>query len=367
MRIAQVAPLYESVPPQGYGGTERIVSYITEELVRVGHQVTLFASGDSHTAAELVWCSERALRLDRHCFDPLAHHVLLLERVRSRAAEFDLIHYHIDALHFPLSRMMKQPHVTTMHGRQDVPDLVPLYEEFLDTPLISISDAQREPVPWAKWIGTVYHGLPEELYTPVPNPTRDYLAYVGRIAPEKGLERAIETAQHAGIRFAIAAKVDKADREYFEARIKPLLSLPGIEFIGEITQAEKNAFLGNALALLFQIDWPEPFGLAMIEALACGTPVLTRPRGSVPEIIMEGVTGYISDDLQAAVRAVEAVRSIDPATCRREFERRFTVKRMVQDYLRLYTSLIDQWPNIDVNVGLPRGAGSRLHETHPPA
>lgn len=340
MRIAQVSPLYESVPPQAYGGTERVVSYLTEQLVALGHEVTLFASGDSVTAAELVQCCKQSLRVNSPQGDPLAHHITMLERVQQRADEFDLIHYHIDYLHFPLSRRCATPSVTTLHGRLDSPDLATLYREFDDMPLVSISDSQRLPLPWVNWQATVYHGLPLDLYSCNAQPGT-YLAFIGRISPEKGVDRAIEIARRAGVPLRIAAKVDAVDQQYFHERIKPLLggSEGGVEFIGEINEQQKQAFLGNAIAMLFQIDWPEPFGLAMIEAMACGTPVITRLRGSVPEVIDEGVTGFIADDLDDAVRAVQMAAVLDRRRCRAVFERRYSVDRMARDYLRLYQNL----------------------------
>jgi glycosyltransferase involved in cell wall biosynthesis len=339
MRIAQVAPLYESVPPQCYGGTERVVSYLTEELVRQGHEVTLFASGNSVSAARLLAPCRGALRLDSQCIDPLAHHMLMVEQVFQQRGRFDLIHWHIDYLHFPLSRRQSTPHVTTLHGRLDLPDLVPLYQEFMDVPLVSISDAQRAPLPGANWQGTVYHGLPEDLYAFRPEPGT-YLAFLGRIAPEKRVDRAIAIAQRLGLPLKIAAKVDPVDREYFEAAIAPLLREPLVEYVGEIGEGEKDAFLGHAAALLFPIDWPEPFGLVMTEAMACGTPVIAFRRGSVPEVIEDGVTGFIVHDLEGAVHAVERLPTLSRWRCREQFEARFSAGRMAQDYLALYQRLM---------------------------
>jgi glycosyltransferase involved in cell wall biosynthesis len=271
-KIAQVAPLYESVPPKYYGGTERVVSYLTEQLVRQGHEVTLFASGDSVTKARLVAPCRPALRLDKHCLDQLAHHVLMLELGLEEAASFDIIHSHIDYLHFPLSRCQPISHLTTPHGRLDIPDLVPLYEEFSEIPVVSISNAQREPLPWLNWLGTVYHGLPDDLYRFRESPVK-HLAFLRRISPEKRVDWAIEIAKRLGMQIRVAAKVDDIDREYFEDVVVPLLKDPLVEYVGEIGDGEKDEFLGNAYALLFPIDWPEPFGLVMIEAMACGTPV----------------------------------------------------------------------------------------------
>jgi glycosyltransferase involved in cell wall biosynthesis len=343
MKIAQVSPLYESVPPEQYGGTERVVSYLTEELVRRGHEVTLFASGDSITNAELAPCCPRSLRTDPGCFDPLAHHYMMLEEVFRRASQFDLIHFHIDYLHFPLSRRSRLSQLTTLHGRLDLPDLAPLYRRFHDMPLVSISDAQRRPIHWAKWLGTVHHGLPEDLFKfhEVPG---DYLAFLGRISPEKRVDRAVEIARRAGMRLKIAAKVDRADRDYFEAVIKPLLDPGLVEFIGEIGEKEKCEFLGKAYALLFPIDWPEPFGLVMVEALACGTPVLAWPHGSVPEIMEDGVTGYVVEEVGQAARAVGRLSSFDRRRCREAFERNFTATRMAGDYVRIYEQLLERSP-----------------------
>ncbi len=335
MRIAQVSPLYESVPPRLYGGTERVVHWLTEELVRLGHDVTLFASGDSQTTARLMPPCERALRLDS-CIDPLAYHILMLDMVF--AERFDIVHFHIDYMHFPLSRCSGISHITTLHGRLDMPELVPLYRMFRDMPVISISNAQRQPLPWAGWEATVYHGMPIDLNTFREHPD-DYLVFLGRISPEKRPDLAIEIAVRAGRRLKIAAKVDKVDREYFEAQIRPLLSRPGVEYVGEVGQVQKNELLGGAAALLFPIDWPEPFGLVMIEAMACGTPVIAFARGSVPEIIEDGVTGFLVHGVEDAVLAVERIGRISRRTCRETFERRFSSSRMAHDYLRVYQRL----------------------------
>jgi glycosyltransferase involved in cell wall biosynthesis len=339
MKIAQVSPLYESVPPEQYGGTERVVSYLTEELIRQGHEVTLFASGDSITNAKLVACCPRSLRTDSGCIDPLVHHYLMLEEVFSRSYQFDLIHFHIDYLHFPLSQRTGISQLTTLHGRLDLPDLAPLYRRFHEMPLVSISDAQRRPLPSAGWVGTVHHGLLEDLFGfhEVPG---DYLAFLGRISPEKRVDRAIEIARRAGMPLKLAAKVDKVDQDYFDAVIKPLLDPPLIEYIGEIGGKEKEEFLGGAYALLFPIDWPEPFGLVMIEAMACGTPVIAWPHGSVPEIMEEGVSGFVVDEIEKAARAVERLASFDRRQCREVFERRFTAGRMAEDYVKIYKRLL---------------------------
>jgi glycosyltransferase involved in cell wall biosynthesis len=339
MRIAQVAPLYESVPPKYYGGTERVVSFLTEALVHQGHDVTLFASGDSVTQARLVPICRRSLRLDSTCIDPYAHHIRAIEMVFRNADDFDVLHFHLDYVHFPLSRRYALPTVTTLHGRLDIPDLVPLYQEFPDMPVVSISDSQRHPLSWINWQDTIYHGLPDDLY-PFQSERGKYLAFIGRISPEKGIDQAIEVANRVGIKLMIAAKVDPADREYFAAVIKPMLKGPYVEYLGEIGEAEKGEFLGNAMALLFLINWPEPFGLAMIEAMACGTPVIARRNGSVPEVIEQGVTGFIVDDTNAATRAVEQVASLSRRRCYQEFKRRFTAGRMARDYVAVYRKLL---------------------------
>ncbi len=341
MKIAQVAPLYESVPPKYYGGTERIVSYLTEELVNMGHEVTLYASGDSVTKAKLIPMCHRALRLDKYNVDPIADHVYLIEKVFQDADKYDVIHSHIDYLPYPVFRRMKTPYLTTLHGRLDIPNLYNLYREFSDTPVISISNYQRLPISWANWIGTVYHGIPEDLYEFRSN-HGDYLAFIGRISPEKRVDLAIEIAKKTGMKLKIAAKVDKVDHEYFEKLVAPLLDHPLIEYIGEIGDGEKNDFLGNAYALVFPIDWPEPFGLVMIEAMACGTPVIARLHGSVPEVIEQGVTGFIVRDVDDAVKAVKDVKKLSRKKCREVFERRFTAKRMAKDYLKVYEKLIKE-------------------------
>jgi glycosyltransferase involved in cell wall biosynthesis len=338
LRIAQVAPLHESVPPRLYGGTERVVSYLTEELVRQGHRVTLFASGDSTTSAELVPGCERALRLDPRRPAVGALHSVMIEEVFKRAATFDIIHCHTDSMHFSLARRCTVPVLTTLHGRLDLAGLDRLHHEFTELPLVSISDAQRAPLPWASWAATVHHGLPATLHVPVYAPGR-YLAFLGRISPEKGLDSAIAIAQRSNVPLRIAAKVDEADREYFAAYIKPLLSRPHAQFVGEIDENDKTSFLGGALALLFPIDWPEPFGLAMIEAMACGTPVIAFRRGSVPEVIDPGETGFIVDTTEEAVEAVEKVRHLDRRRCRQVFEQRFSAERMALSYCQVYSRI----------------------------
>lgn len=338
MRIAQIAPLYESVPPKTYGGTERVVSYLTEMLVEMGHDITLFASGDSTTSARLSPQTPLSLRLDEGCTDSLVHHILMVEHVFRQASEFDIIHSHIDYLPFSMARFSPTPVVTTLHGRLDIPDLIPLYREFSEQPLVSISNAQRKPLPWASWIRTVYHGLPEGLYSLNKTPEA-YLAFIGRISPEKRLDLAIEIAEGAGIPLKIAAKIDKVDREYYRDVIRPLLDHPLIEYVGEIGDYDKSEFIGKALALLAPIDWPEPFGLVFIEAMACGTPVITRPRGSVPELIEHGITGFIFESVKEGIQAVREIPSIDRERCRDVFENRFTSRRMACDYLDTYLRL----------------------------
>lgn len=341
MRIAQVAPLFESVPPKTYGGTERVVSWLTEELVRLGHQVTLFASGDSMTTAELVACCPESLRLYSGSIDHLAHHVAMLERVAKRKNDFDLVHFHVDYLHYPVSVRERYLHVSTLHGRLDLPDLVPLYDAYPDIPVVSISDSQREPLPNLNWQGTVHHGFPPETYTPSFKQGK-YLAFLGRTSPEKGLDRAIEIASRAGIPLKIAAKVDKADQEYFDTCIKPLLDSENVEFLGEIAYPEKNSFLAQAAALMFPIAWPEPFGIVMIEAMACGTPVIAYPFGSVPEVIQDGISGYIVQDIEGALQAVKKLGQLDRKKIRKSFEQRFTASRMTQGYLKIYNRILSR-------------------------
>jgi glycosyltransferase involved in cell wall biosynthesis len=329
----------ESVPPRLYGGTERVVSYLTEELVAQGHDVTLFASGDSITAATLEPCCTQALRLNPAVRDAIPYYMLMLDRVRQRAHEFDIIHFHIDQFHFPNFRSIAHRTITTLHGRQDLPDMFPLYTGFPDMKLVSISNAQRKPIPGASFAGTIYHGLPHDLLSPTLNPKGGYLAFIGRISPEKRVDRAIRIARAVGIPLKIAAKVDRVDMEYFKGEIEPMLDGPGVEFIGEIDERRKPGFLGEASALLFPIDWPEPFGLVMIEAMACGTPVLAFRNGSVEEVIDEDVTGCIVDNEQHAIRKVGTLLGLDRARVRRRFEERFTAARMATGYVKLYKSL----------------------------
>ena len=336
MRIAQVAPLFESVPPRRYGGTERVVSYLTEELVRQGHQVTLFATADSRTSAELVPIVDRPLRGDANW---IAHGLIQVEQVFRRAGEFDVLHFHADHLHYPLLREAEVPVVTTLHGRLDLPGLGQLYRVFPHAAVISISDAQRTPLPHARWMGTVHHGLPTDLYRPGRG-TGGYLAFVGRISPEKRLDRAVEIARRAGLPLRVGAKVDPVDRMYFEREIEPLLRGPGVEYLGEIDDREKAELLGDALALLFPIDWPEPFGLVMVEAMASGTPVLAFRGGAVEEIVRRRVTGAIVDSVEEAVRVLPSVLALDRERCRQEFERRYSAGRMARDYVRIYERAI---------------------------
>ena len=343
MRIAQVSPLYESVPPRLYGGTERVVSWLTEELVRRGHEVTLFASGDSLTNAHLVSVCTQALRLDPHCCDPLAHHLCLIEQVRQRKDDFDIIHFHIDYLHFSMSRREDLPQLTTLHGRLDIPDLVAVFREFPEMRVVSISNAQRHPLPWINWQATVYHGMPEDTFLPCTDPG-NYLAFLGRISPEKGVDQAIEIAKRAGIPLKIAAKVDRTDKSYFESQVKPMLDHKLIQLVGEISDLEKNEFLGNASALLFPINWSEPFGIVLIEAMACGLPVIAYPLGSVPEIVQDGVSGFLVNNVEEAAAALKNLSAIDRRKCRRAFEERFSVKRMAQEYLTLYDGIIKREP-----------------------
>ena len=342
MRIAQIAPLAESVPPRLYGGTERIVSFLTEELVRQGHDVTLFASGDSATSAELIACCGSALRLDPTVHDPLPQHLLMLERVRRRAAEFDVLHFHVDLLHYPIMAAWAGRTLTTLHGRLDRTDGHELYAAFDEFPLVSISHHQRLPMPPVRWEATVHHGLPVDLLPYTARPAGGYLAFLGRISPEKRPDRAIEIARRVGLPLKIAAKVDRADQAYWAEVIEPMIrGNPDVEFVGEIGEREKARFLGDALALVFPIDWPEPFGLVMIEAMACGTPILAFACGSVPEVIDDGVTGVIVGSIEEAVVALPRALALDRAAIRATFERRFSAERMARDYVGLYRTLMD--------------------------
>jgi len=344
LRIAQVAPLHESVPPRLYGGTERVVSFLTEELVAKGHEVTLFASGDSQTSARLIPGCPKSLRLNQYnVADHLAHHFVMLEEVLERADEFDIIHYHVDYMHYPLSKMAGIRHITTLHGRLDSPDLVPLYRKYKDMPVVSISEYQRKPLNWVNWVGNVYHGLPTSLLKQGDGGGK-YLAFLGRISPEKRVDRAIEIASRLHMPLKVAAKVDGQDVAYYESEIKQLLNGPNIEFVGEITEQQKGDFLGNAYAYLFPIDWPEPFGLTMIEAMACGTPTIAFKCGSVPEVIAHGISGFVVEDMDGAVDATEKARSLDRRVVRRDFEARFSASRMAQDYVKLYESMLGAKP-----------------------
>jgi len=340
MHIAQIAPLFEAVPPKLYGGTERVISWLTEELIALGHSVTLFASGDSVTSARLEAVWPRALRLDGAVRDPDALRTLMLERVYQRTAEFDFLHFHLDYHPFSLFSRQPRPYVTTLHGRLDLPELQPAFNTFASMPVVSISNAQRRPLLQARWVRTIHHGLPERLLTPQPvKPS--YFAFLGRIAPEKGVDRAIRIAEHCGTPLKIAAKVDRVDREYFEEQIRPMIRPCAAEYIGEINDKEKSEFLSGAVALLVPIDWPEPFGLVMIEAMACGTPVIAFNRGSVPEVVEDGLTGFIVEDETGAIGAVDRLEHLSRAKIRQRFEERFTSRRMAQDYLSVYRSLSD--------------------------
>jgi len=371
MRIAQVAPLIESVPPKHYGGTERIVAYLTEELVRLGHKVTLFASGDSITSAELVPVCRRSFRENKRATDYLSHEVLLMDHVMQRSGEFDVIHFHTGCLHYLISRHLTVPHVTTLHGRLDTPELLRLYERFREMPMISISNAQRAPWPCANWQATIYHGLPQDLFQFHPE-HGGYLAFLGRVSPEKRVDRAIEIAKRVGMPLKIAAKVDPADRRYFKRKIEPLLNDPHIEWLEEISDKDKDEFLGNAYALLFPIDWPEPFGLVMIEAMACGTPIIAYDRGSVPEVMENGVTGFIVSEIKQAVEAVGRVRDLSRARCREVFEKRFTASRMASDYVNAFMRLADSRmkrvePSLESSVRSFQGAWPADDELRGPA
>lgn len=358
MKIAQVAPLSESVPPKCYGGTERVVSWLIEELVAQGHEVTLFASGDSSTSAELVSVTEKSLRANDKCKDSLAHHILLVNRVIERSHEFDVIHSHVDYLLFPFLRSRGAVSLHTLHGRLDMPDLVPVYEEFAEMSMVSISNDQRTPLPMANWAGTVYHGLPESLYSFTPKPS-DYLLFLGRICPDKRPDLAIAIAEKCRQKLVIAAKVDPVDQKYFAQEIEPLLKSPYVDFIGEVTESEKNELIGRARALLFPIDWPEPFGLVLIESLACGTPVIAYKHGSVGEIIKHGQTGFHCSTKEEAVEAVHRLDEIDRGKCRREFEERFTASRMAFDYVKLYARLLAHRVDSDHVVPFAPGRNGR--------
>jgi glycosyltransferase involved in cell wall biosynthesis len=340
MHIAQIAPLTEAIPPKLYGGTERVVSWLTEELIALGHEVTLFASGDSLTSAHLEAAWPRALRLDGAVRDPNALHMMMLERVYRRAADFDFLHFHLDYYPFSLFSRQPTPFVTTLHGRLDLPEHQPVFDTFRSLPVVSISNAQRRPLPQARWVRTVHHGLPEGLLVPMPvKPS--YFAFLGRIAPEKGVDRAIRIAEHCGMPLKVAAKVDRVDQDYFDQQILPMFQSGNVEYVGEISDREKSEFLSGAIVLLVPIDWPEPFGLVMIEAMACGTPVIAFNRGSAPEVVDEGLTGFIVEDVNGAIGAVDRLEQLSRAKIRRHFEQHFTARRMAQDYLSVYRSLSD--------------------------
>jgi glycosyltransferase involved in cell wall biosynthesis len=345
MRVAQIAPLTEAIPPKLYGGTERVVYWLVEELVALGHDVTLFASGDSRTSAKLQAGWPRALRLDGSIRDPNALHISMLEHVRRQASQFDFLHFHLDYYPFSLFSRQATPFLTTLHGRLDLPEHQPVFNTFSSIPVVSISNAQRRPLPQARWARTIHHGLPQDLLRPQPvRPS--YLAFLGRIAPEKRVDRAIRIAEHCGIPLKIAAKVDPFDRDYYAEEIQPMLASPNVEYIGEIGDKDKSQFLSGAIALLVPIDWPEPFGLVMIEAMACGTPVIAYNRGSVPEIIEEGLTGFVVEDEAGAIGAVDRLDELSRAKIRQQFEQRFTARRMALDYLAVYRSLMDATPKL---------------------
>ena len=341
MHIAQIAPVTEAVPPKLYGGTERVVSWLTEELITLGHEVTLFASGDSVTSARLDASWPRSLRLDGSVRDPNALHMMMLERVYQRAADFDFLHFHLDYYPFSLFSRQPIPFVTTLHGRLDLPEHQPVFDTFSTIPVVSISNAQRRPLPQANWVRTVHHGLPQDLLQP-KSVKPSYFAFLGRIAPEKGVDRAIRIAQHCGMPLKVAAKVDNVDREYFEEQILPMIKSAKVDYIGEINDSQKSEFLSGAVALLVPIDWPEPFGLVMIEAMACGTPVIAFNRGSAPEVIEDGLTGFIVEDINGAIGAVDRLSLLSRERIRRRFEQRFTARRMAQDYLSVYRSMTDR-------------------------
>jgi glycosyltransferase involved in cell wall biosynthesis len=341
MHIAQIAPLTEAIPPKLYGGTERVVSWLTEELIALGHEVTLFASGDSVTSAKLEAMWPRALRLDGAVRDPNALHMMMLERVYRRSAEFDFLHFHLDYYPFSLFSRQATPFVSTLHGRLDLPEHQPTFDTFGTVPVVSISNSQRRPLPQAHWVRTVLHGLPERLLMPKPvKPS--YFAFLGRIAPEKGIDRAIRIAQHCGMPLKVAAKVDRADQDYYDEKIRPMMQAGNVEFIGEINDKDKSEFLSGAVVLLVPIDWPEPFGLVMIEAMACGTPVIAFNRGSVPEVIDDGISGFIVEDINGAIGAVDRLGHLSREKIRAQFEARFTARRMAQDYLSVYRALSDK-------------------------
>jgi glycosyltransferase involved in cell wall biosynthesis len=341
MKIAQIAPLTEAIPPKLYGGTERVISWLADELVALGHEVVLFASGDSQTSANLEACWPKALRLDGTVRDPNALHMAMLEQVCERAHDFDVLHFHLDYYPFSLFSRQATPFVTTLHGRLDLPEHQVVFAKFASIPVISISDAQRSPVPRAAWIRTIHHGLPEQLLTPQPVKPA-YFAFLGRISPEKGVDQAVWIARRCGVPLKIAAKVDVVDRDYFESEIRKLLTPPDVEYVGEISDSEKSSFLSGAIALLAPITWPEPFGLVLIEAMACGTPVIGFNRGSVPEIIEDGLTGFVVEGKEEAVAATHRLSALSRRDIRQRFEERFTARRMAREYVMVYRSLTEQ-------------------------
>lgn len=365
MKIAQISPLIESVPPRFYGGTERVVSYLTEELVEQGHEVTLFASADSVTTAELVPCCTRAIRLDGPGRDHVPYYMLMLDKVRSRADSFDVLHFHIDHFHFPVFHAMAGRTLTTLHGRQDHRDCLPFFSGFHDMPLVSISDAQRAPVAHANFVATVYHGLPTGLHRPNFRRCGGYLAFLGRISPEKGPVEAIRIARSLAIPIKIAAKVDAADEAYFREVVHPLLDGPGVDFVGEIGEKDKDEFLGNAMALLFPVCWPEPFGMVMIEAMACGTPVLAFRAGSVAEVVDHGVSGIIVDNADQAIVSVAKTMALDRRRVRRQFEERFSARRMAKDYVRVYRNLARARSRAELTDPLSRNGAARVKRKDP--
>jgi glycosyltransferase involved in cell wall biosynthesis len=368
MRIAQISPLIESVPPKKYGGTERVVSWLTEELVRQGHDVTLFASGDSITSAELVPCVDQALRLDPRCKDTYPHLMMMLDTVRACAHEFDLVHFHVEFFHLPFFRHMADRTLTTLHSRQDFYDYALLYKTYNQMPVAAISKSQASTIPMANVADVIYHGLPANLFKANLKPKGDYLAFLGRIARDKRPDRAIKIARAAGMKLKIAAKIDAADRNYYRDEIKPLLDGPDVEFVGEVNEREKQDFLGNARALLFPIDWPEPFGLVMIEAMACGTPTLAFRNGSVPEVIDEGVTGHIVDTVEEAVKVLPKTLELDRKRIRSVFDERFTAARMARDYVKLYRKLLRKPAPNEIHRINSIGAGlaPQIHVSHEP-
>lgn len=339
MKIAQVAPIFESVPPKGYGGTERVISYLTEELVGRGHDVTLFASGDSVTAAKLISTTPQSIRPGPKDWSWMAYYTMQMDMVLQLTDSFDIIHFHTDYLHYPLAKRLRTPHVTTLHGRQDLPELAPLYRHFADMPLISISNSQRKPLLGVNWIATVHHGLPADLYSFYPTPS-EYFLFLGRISPEKRVDRAIEIAERCGIPLYIAAKIDKMEEDYFNESVQDLFCKPCVTYVGEVGDKEKRELLQHAKALLFPVDWPEPFGLAMIEAFSCGTPVIAYAQGAIPEVLEDGVTGFVVTNQEEAVQAAMRIGELDRKTCRAAFERRFTVSIMANNYLRVYDRLL---------------------------